>query len=55
MDQSEDSDRKSEEVDEERRDALRRLSRYGAYTAPALLVMLTSQKAPAQSDASSPS
>jgi hypothetical protein len=32
-------------VDEERRDALRRVARFGAYTAPALLVMLASEKA----------
>jgi hypothetical protein len=39
-------------VDEVRRDALQRIARFGAYTAPALLVMLTSEKSPAQSDAS---
>jgi len=32
-------------VDKERRDALRRVARFGAYTAPALLVMLASEKA----------
>jgi hypothetical protein len=37
-------------VDGERRDALQRIARFGAYTAPALLVMLTSEKAPAQTD-----
>jgi hypothetical protein len=37
-------------VDAQRRDALQRIARFGAYTAPALLVMLTSEKAPAQTD-----
>jgi hypothetical protein len=37
-------------VDEQRRDALRRIGKLGAYTAPALLVMLTSEKAPAATD-----
>ena len=37
-------------VDAERRDALQRIARFGAYTAPALLVTLTSEKAPAQTD-----
>jgi hypothetical protein len=32
-------------LDEGRRDALRRVARFGAYTAPALLVMLASEKA----------
>jgi hypothetical protein len=41
-------------VDGERRDALQRIAHFGAYTAPALLVMLTSEKAPAQTDASAP-
>jgi hypothetical protein len=40
-----------EEVDEARRDALRRLAKFSAYTAPTVLAMLASQKAPAQSDA----
>jgi hypothetical protein len=35
--------------DGRRRDALRRLARYGAFTAPALLVMLQSEKATAVS------
>jgi len=37
-------------VDEQRREALRRIGKLGAYTAPALLVMLTSEKAPAATD-----
>ncbi|HEY4405600.1 MAG TPA: hypothetical protein VGN55_13225 [Xanthobacteraceae bacterium] len=37
-------------VDEERRESLRRLARFGAYTAPALLAMLASEKAPAATD-----
>jgi hypothetical protein len=41
-------------VDAERRDALQRIARFGAYTAPALLVMLTSEKAPAQTDTTVP-
>jgi hypothetical protein len=41
-------------VDEARRDALQRIARFGAYTAPALLVMLTSEKAPAQTDLDAP-
>jgi hypothetical protein len=32
-------------LDQERRDALRRIAKYGAYTAPALLVMLASEAA----------
>ncbi len=36
-------------VDEERREALRRISRFGAYTAPAMLAMLTFEKAAAVS------
>jgi hypothetical protein len=32
-------------VDHERREALRRIARFGAYTAPTLLAMLTSEKA----------
>jgi hypothetical protein len=32
-------------VDEARRESLRRLGRFGAYTAPALLAMLASEKA----------
>ena len=39
-----------EPVAEERREALRRIARFGTYTAPAMLVMLTSEKALAQSD-----
>jgi hypothetical protein len=39
-----------EEMDKERRDALRRLAKFGAYTAPAVLALLTSQKALAQTD-----
>jgi hypothetical protein len=39
-----------EPVDEERRDALRRLAKFGAYTAPAVLAMLASEKALAQTD-----
>jgi hypothetical protein len=38
-------------LDEQRRDALRRIGKLGAYTAPALLVMLASEKAPAATDA----
>jgi hypothetical protein len=38
-------------LDEQRRDALRRIGKLGAYTAPALLVMLASAKAPAATDA----
>ena len=41
---------RSRTVDEARRDALQRIARFGAYTAPALLVTLTSEKAPAQTD-----
>jgi hypothetical protein len=44
------SDDDARTVDGERRDALRRIARFGAYTAPALLAMLTSEKAPAQTD-----
>jgi hypothetical protein len=39
-----------EEMDDERREALRRLAKFGAYTAPAVLALLTSQRAPAQTD-----
>jgi O-glycosyl hydrolase len=35
----------SEQVDVKRREALQRIGRFGAYTAPALLVILTSEKA----------
>jgi hypothetical protein len=38
-------------VDEKRRDALRRIAKFGAYTAPALVAMLASEKAPAATDA----
>ena len=37
-------------VDEARRAALRRIGKLGTYTAPALLAMLTSEKAPAATD-----
>jgi len=37
-------------VDQERRESLLRLARFGAYTAPALLAMLASEKAPAATD-----
>jgi hypothetical protein len=32
-------------VDKERRNALRQMAKFGAYTAPALLVMLSSEQA----------
>jgi len=35
----------NEPVDEARRSALRRMARFGAYTAPAMLAMLASEKA----------
>ena len=35
------------QVDDKRRDALRRIAKFGAYTAPALVAMLASEKAPA--------
>jgi hypothetical protein len=34
-----------EDVDSERREAIRRLGKYAGYTAPALLALLTSQAA----------
>jgi hypothetical protein len=34
-------------VDDARREALRRIGKYGAYTAPALLAMMVAEKAPA--------
>ena len=37
-------------VNEERREALRRFGKFGAYTAPALLAILMSEKAPAATD-----
>jgi hypothetical protein len=40
-----------EPVNKERREALRRVARYGAYTAPALLTMLASEKAVAADSA----
>jgi hypothetical protein len=40
----------SSKVDQERRESLIRLARFGAYTAPALLAMLASEKAPAATD-----
>jgi hypothetical protein len=40
----------SADLNEERREALRRLGRFGAYTAPALLAMLASEQAAAVSD-----
>jgi hypothetical protein len=43
-------DRDGPLVDAARRDALAQMARFGAYTAPALVVMLTSEKAPAQTD-----
>jgi hypothetical protein len=48
LDQSDASSESS--VDEGRREALRRLAVFSAYTAPALLAMLTSEKAPAATD-----
>jgi hypothetical protein len=39
-----------EDVNEERREALRRIGKFGTYTAPALLAMLVSEKAPAVTD-----
>jgi hypothetical protein len=39
-------------LNEERREALRRIGKFGAYTAPALLVMLASEQAPAVTDTS---
>ncbi len=39
----------SEKTDEGRREALKKLGIYGAYTAPALVVLLKSGKAVAQS------
>jgi len=39
----------SEKTDEGRREALKKLGTYGAYTAPALIVLLRSGKAVAQS------
>jgi hypothetical protein len=36
--------------DEGRREALRKLGKFGAYTAPAMLALLLSEKAVAQSD-----
>jgi hypothetical protein len=41
-------DNPATEVDQERRDALIKIGRFGAYTAPALLVLLSSEKALAQ-------
>jgi hypothetical protein len=38
-------------VDEARREALRRIGKYGAYTAPVLLAMLESTKAAPVTDA----
>jgi hypothetical protein len=38
-------------VDEERRDALRKMAKFGTYTAPALLVMLASEQAVAADSA----
>jgi hypothetical protein len=40
----------SNNLNKERREALRRLGRFGAYTAPALLAMLTSEAAAQVSD-----
>jgi hypothetical protein len=40
-----------ESLNEERREALRRIGRLGAYTAPTVLAMLASGKAPAATDA----
>jgi hypothetical protein len=37
-------------VDEQRRDALRRIGKLGAYTAPALLALVAGEKAPAATD-----
>ncbi len=34
-------------VDEKRRDALHRIAKFSAYTAPALVAMLAAEKAPA--------
>jgi hypothetical protein len=48
---AEESVKISKGLNEERREALRRIGKLGAYTAPALLVMLASDKAPAVTDA----
>ena len=40
-----DAARADEPADKARRSALRRMARFGAYTAPAMLVMLASEKA----------
>jgi hypothetical protein len=40
----------SKGLNEERREALRRIGKFGAYTAPALLALLAADKAPAASD-----
>ena len=40
----------SKDLNKERREALRRLGRFGAYTAPALLAMLSTEAAAAVSD-----
>ena len=44
---TEESTNISKDLNEDRREALRRLGKLGAYTAPALLAMLASEKAPA--------
>jgi hypothetical protein len=44
---AEESTNISKDLNEGRREALRRLGKFGAYTAPALLAMLTSDKAAA--------
>jgi hypothetical protein len=41
----------SNDLNEDRREMLRRLGRFGAYTAPALLAMLAAEKAAAITDA----
>jgi hypothetical protein len=41
---------RNEPMNDERREALRRLAKFGAYTAPAVLAMLASERAPAQTD-----
>jgi hypothetical protein len=47
----EESTSPSNDLHEDRRELLRRLGRFGAYTAPALLAILAAEKAPAATDA----
>jgi hypothetical protein len=44
---TEESSNISKDLNEDRREALRRLGKLGAYTAPALLAMMMAEKAPA--------